>query len=67
MTKPVSVKETKEKENGEEERRKELMRKMAKEYHTLDQILDSNKGNRNKYFAKKKKKNPAVPPLGDSK
>ncbi|WZZ78241.1 hypothetical protein YC2023_098813 [Brassica napus] len=31
MTKPVSIKETKEKENGEEERRKELMTKMAKE------------------------------------
>ncbi|KAG2255593.1 hypothetical protein Bca4012_092517 [Brassica carinata] len=55
MTKPVSIKETKEKENGEEERRKELMTKMAKD----------NKGDRNEYFAKKKKKNPIVPLLGD--
>ncbi|KAF8098316.1 hypothetical protein N665_0269s0040 [Sinapis alba] len=60
MAKSVSIKE-----NGDEERRKELMRKMAKEYPTLAQILDSNKGDRNGYFAKKKKKKPIVPLLGD--
>ncbi|CAN7091130.1 unnamed protein product [Brassica rapa subsp. narinosa] len=65
MTKSISIKETKEKENGEEERRKELMRKMAKEYPTLAQILDSNRGDRTGYFVKKKKKKPIVPLLGD--
>ncbi|KAJ4878381.1 Uncharacterized protein Rs2_43399 [Raphanus sativus] len=65
MAKSVGVKETKEKENGEEERRKELMRKMAKEYPTLAQILDGNRGDRNDYFGKKKKKKPIVPLLGD--
>ncbi|XP_013607752.1 PREDICTED: uncharacterized protein LOC106314429 [Brassica oleracea var. oleracea] len=65
MTKSMSIKETKEKENGEDERRKELMRKMAKEYPTLAQILDSNRGDRTGYLVKKKKKKPIVPLLGD--
>lgn len=35
MNKALHVKEKKEKENGEEVRREELMRKLAKEYPTL--------------------------------
>ncbi|CAL9238369.1 unnamed protein product [Arabidopsis halleri] len=70
MAKSVSFKETKEKENGEDQRRKELMRKMQKEYPSLAQILDSNKGDRDGYFAKtkktkKKKKKPIIPLVGD--
>ncbi|CAA7028258.1 unnamed protein product [Microthlaspi erraticum] len=70
MDKSVSFKETKEKENGEEERRKELMRRMEKEYPTLAQILESNKGVKDGYFGKSKrngnkKKKPIVPLLGD--
>ncbi|KAF2565215.1 hypothetical protein F2Q68_00025359 [Brassica cretica] len=55
------------KENGEEQRRKELMSKMAKEYLTLAQILDGNNVDKNGYFAKttKKKKKPIIPLLGD--
>lgn len=66
MAKSVSFKETKEKENGEEERSKELMRRMQ-EYPSLAQILDSNKGDRDGYFAKtkKKKKKPIMPLVGD--
>lgn len=70
MDKSVSFKETKDKENGEEERRKELMRRMEKEYPTLAQILESNKGVEDGYFGKikkngNKKKKPIVPLLGD--
>ncbi|KAL1214502.1 hypothetical protein V5N11_000275 [Cardamine amara subsp. amara] len=68
MAKSVSFKETKEKENGEEERRKELMKRMQKEYPSLAQILDSNKGDSYGYFAKttkKKKKKPIIPLVGD--
>ncbi|CAH8392560.1 unnamed protein product [Eruca vesicaria subsp. sativa] len=70
MAKTVSFKETKEKENGEEERRKELMRRMQNEYISLAQILDSNKGNRDVCFGEtktngSKKKKPIVPLLGD--
>lgn len=67
MAKSVSFKETKEKENGEEERRKELMRRMQKEYPSLAQILESNKGGKNGYFEKTntKKKKPIVPLVGD--
>ncbi|CAA0301049.1 unnamed protein product [Arabidopsis thaliana] len=69
MTKSVSFKDTKEKENGEDQRRKELMRKMQKDYPSLAQILDSNKGNRDGYFANtkktKKKKKPIIPLVGD--
>ncbi|XP_024004458.1 WEB family protein At1g75720 [Eutrema salsugineum] len=68
MAKSVSFKETNEKENGEEERRKELMRRMQKEYPSLAQILESNKGDRNGYFAKntkKTKKKPIIPLVGD--
>ncbi|CAH2047198.1 unnamed protein product [Thlaspi arvense] len=61
MAKSVSFKETKEKENGEEERRRELMRMMQKEYPSLAQILDSNKGDRNGYFAKTTKKTKKKP------
>jgi len=69
MAKSVSFKDIKEKENGEDQRRKELMRKMHKEYPSLAQILDSNKGNRDGYFANtkktKKKKKPIIPLVGD--
>ncbi|XP_010544078.1 PREDICTED: uncharacterized protein LOC104816807 [Tarenaya hassleriana] len=50
----------------EEDRRKELMRRMENEYPTLAQILDGNKGNREAHFGKKKKKKkPIVPLVGD--
>ncbi|XP_010511382.1 PREDICTED: uncharacterized protein LOC104787483 [Camelina sativa] len=68
MTKSVSFKEPKEKESGDEERRKELTRRIQKEYPSLAQILESNKGNRDGYFAKttkKKKKKPIIPLVGD--
>ncbi|KFK40914.1 hypothetical protein AALP_AA2G059800 [Arabis alpina] len=67
MAKSVSFKETKEKENGEDERKKELMRRTQKEYPSLAQILESNKEDRNGYFpkTKTKKKKPIMPLVGD--
>ncbi|CAH8256521.1 unnamed protein product [Arabidopsis lyrata] len=69
MEKSVRFKDTQEKENREDQRRKELMRKMQKEYPSLAQILDSNKGDKDGYFAKtkktKKKKKPIIPLVGD--